>query len=98
MIEIMQHPDIGEMDSLSLSKYFDLIPQSAMIFTSENQSFSAESLTVCYVNRVFLDSIGDSPLSEEEELEMGYNQPLHTNGVPNNFMTALQIQCVNPSA
>lgn len=86
-----------EMHSLYLSRYFDLIPQSAIIFITDNQSASPDSLTVCYVNRVFLDSIGDTTLIEDEEFEMAPIER-HTAGVPDNFMSILQTQCINPSA
>jgi len=86
---------------LSLSKYFDLIPQAAVIFTSKDGSLSADSLNVCYVNRAFLDSIGDSPLVDPVEQavppELSPAANNHSEAPPN-FMSILQTQCINPSA
>jgi len=89
---------------LSLSTYLDLAPQAAMIFTSEGGTFSADSLQVCYVNRAFLESIGDSPLAdpedEEGEVAPELSPPPTDNRAPvaANFMSILQTQCINPSA
>jgi hypothetical protein len=89
--------DIAEMEMLSLSKYFDVIPQSAMIFTIENQTLLADPPKVCYVNQAFLNNIGESPLSEAELFEMGLQEP-RTRLVPDDFMSMLEVQCINPSA
>ena len=95
-------PGNMEVNMLSLSTYFDLVPQAAMIFTSESGSLSADSLQVCYVNRAFLESIGDSPLvdPEDEEVPPELSPPPTDNHteVPSNFMSILQTQCINPSA
>jgi len=86
---------------LSLSKYFDLVPQAAVIFTSEGGSLSADSLNVCYVNRAFLDSIGDSQLVDPVEQELPPQISPGSNNhsePPPDFMSILQAQCINPSA
>lgn len=81
-----------DSDSLVLSKYLDLLPQPAMIFTYAGQE---HSLSVCYVNKSFLESIGDSPLEEDSDaLIIGHNET----PVPRDYMTVLQTQCINPSA
>lgn len=40
------------------------------------ESIFHKQMFFCCVNCVFLENIGDTPLSGEEEFEMGYNQPL----------------------
>jgi hypothetical protein len=90
-----------EVNTLSLSNYFDLVPQAAVIFTSEGGFLSAESLYVCYVNRAFLDSIGDSPLVDPAEQEVPPELFATSNNhsvPPPDFMSILQTQCINPSA
>lgn len=78
--------------SLSLTKYLDMLPQPAMIFTYTGEE---HALSVCYVNKNFLDSIGDSPLEEDSDaLIIGHNET----PVPRDYMTILQTQCINPSA
>ena len=81
-------------NALGLTKYLDLLPQPAMIFTSEADS---DALTVCYVNKNFLDSVGDSPLEEDSEaLIIGHNDPLDR--APRDYMKILQKQCISPTA
>lgn len=87
-----------DLDSLCLSKYLDLLPQPAMIFTYENGSLNADTLAVAYANQVFLDSIGDSPLIEDEEPIALERDPSRATGIAADFMTILQTQCINPSA
>lgn len=87
------NPDEGEkpaMRDLSLLKYFDALQQPAMIFSAS----PSMSLEVAYVNSVFFDSIGDSPLAEEHEF-VGTER---MEGVPANFMAILQTHCISPSA
>jgi hypothetical protein len=79
---------------LRLSKYLDLLPQPAMIFTYESDP---DHLAMCYANKCFLDSIGESPLEEDSEaLIVGHNEP--PVGAPRSYMGILQNQCINPSA
>jgi hypothetical protein len=72
------------------------MPQPAMIFTSETSSLSTDSLTVCYVNKMFKDSIGDTPLSDRESSI--FHESENNTAVPPNFTSILQAQCINPSA
>jgi hypothetical protein len=84
------NPDEEAMRDLSLLKYFDALQQPAMIFSS-SQSMSLE---VAYVNSVFFDAIGDSPLAEEQEFVGTESRE----GVPANFLAILQTHCISPSA
>ena len=78
--------------SLSLSKYLDLLLQPAMIFTYTGEE---HALSVCYVNKNFLETIGDSPLEEDSDaLIIGHNET----PVRRDYMTILQTQCIDPSA
>ena len=82
---------------LNLSDYFNLIPQAAMILTSEDGTLSAN---ICYINRAFLDSVGVSPLVGPDEQEIPTKPaypPDNYSEVPPNFMSILQTQCVAPS-
>jgi len=84
------------MEDLALSKYLDIISLPALVFTSEGQTIATNSLRVCYVNKAFLDTIGDSPLQDEEPYGMSYPPP--TEQLLDNFLSILQVQCINPSA
>ena len=65
-----------------------------MIFTYESDP---DNLAMCYANKCFLDSIGESPLEEDSEaLIVGHNEP--PVGAPRSYMSILQNQCINPSA
>jgi hypothetical protein len=86
-----------DIESLCLSKYLDLLPQPAMIFTYENESLNADTLAVRYANQVFLQSIGDSTLIEEDPVILGHD-PSRATSIAPDFMSILQTQCINPSA
>src|ERR1700738_212097 len=73
------------MEALRLESYLDLLPQSAIVLTWEEQAFSTDSLKVAYVNNVFLEIIEDGHRSEEEPYD-----------VAENFISILQERCINP--
>jgi hypothetical protein len=89
---------IMDVDSLCLTKYLDLLSQPAMIFTYENGSLNADTLAVRYANEVFLESIGDSPLMDEEDPVVLEHDPSRSTGIAPDFMSILQTQCINPSS
>jgi len=84
------------MEDLALSKYLDIIPLPALVFTSEGETLATNSLRVCYVNKAFLRTIGDSPERDEEPYGISYPPP--TEELLDNFLSILQVQCINPSA
>jgi hypothetical protein len=88
--------EAGDMESLRLESYLDLLPLSAMILTLEGETVTPDTLKVSYVNKVFLEIVEDSHWTEEERFNSVPPDPI--TGIGGNFVLLLQEQFVTPSS
>lgn len=87
------------MESLSLSSYFDIFPQPAVILElTQDSSLTVDSFQVCYVNRWFVSLIGLNGLSNQPPAARGMEFEEERSLLGADFNEAvLQRSCLSPT-
>ena len=86
------HNKAEEVDALSLSKYLEILPLPAIIFSFTTPTITAESLEVCFVNNIVWETIGD----QHDTLNDQFGEASQ-NFVSRDFKALLHAQLLTPS-